>query len=110
MCDDINRLLRDAEKWKDSGLLMPACAPAVLALAARLVEAEALLRECRHFVKALCDHDDATCGCYQHIVLRGIDAFLTPDSASADCKKCGYPMVNHPRIGCATDQPNERVK
>ena len=35
-----------------------------------------LLRECRHFVKALCDHDDAACGCYQHIVLRGIDAAL----------------------------------
>ena len=45
-------------------------------LEAEVERLRGLLRECRHFVKALCDHDDATCGCYQHIVLRGIDAAL----------------------------------
>lgn len=87
---------------------------------ARLAKAEALLRECRHFVKALCDHDDATCGCYQHIVLRGIDAFLTADSAEAAvCVGCeGKPQYpNNPCVVCgkadwqaAADQPNEKVK
>lgn len=74
----------------------------------RLARAEALLSECRHFVKALCDHDDATCGCYQHLVLRGIDAFLAADSASGCqhdpifiCPKC------HPTLPATPSQPED---